>query len=222
METRISSIIIIDDHPIIHDGLKTLLESEESLSIEATASSAAEAMGLLSQIKPDLAIIDLSLADSDGTYLIQKIHNNYPKIRILVYSMSEEKLFGERVATAGARGYVMKTSGAATLKEAIYALLDGEIFFSAKIKERILQKEIGRSSGAQTMLDDLSNREMDVFKLVGQGLDTATIGTKLDISRNTVDTHRINIKNKLELENGKALDRFAYEVITQGKIPKKK
>ena len=222
MGTRISSIIIIDDHPIIHDGLKTLLESEESLSIEATASSAAEAMGLLSQIKPDLAIIDLSLADSDGTYLIQKIHNNYPKIRILVYSMSEEKLFGERVATAGARGYVMKTSGAATLKEAIYALLDGEIFFSAKIKERILQKEIGRSSGAQTMLDDLSNREMDVFKLVGQGLDTAMIGTKLDISRNTVDTHRINIKNKLELENGKALDRFAYEVITQGKIPKKK
>jgi DNA-binding NarL/FixJ family response regulator len=72
------------------------------------------------------------------------------------------------------------------------------------------------------MLDDLSNREMDVFKLVGEGLDTAMIGTKLDISRNTVDTHRINIKNKLELENGKALDRFAYEVITQGKIPKKK
>ena len=136
--------------------------------------------------------------------------------------MSEEKLFGERVATAGARGYVMKTSGAAILKKAIYAILDGELFFSSTIRERILQKEIGRSTGSQTMLDDLSNREMDVFKLVGQGLDTTMIGIKLNISRNTVDTHRINIKNKLELENGKALDRFAYEVITQGKLPKKK
>ena len=208
MDTQKHSIIIIDDHPIIHDGLKILLESEEALSIDAFASSAEEAMNALSGVNVDLAIIDLSLGDSDGTYLIQKIHSLYPKIRILVYSMSEEKLFGERVATAGARGYVMKTSSPSILKEAIYALLDGKLFFSSTIKERILQKEIGRSTGSESILDNLSNREMDVFKLVGQGLDTTTIGTKLNISRNTVDTHRINIKNKLELENGKALDRF--------------
>jgi DNA-binding NarL/FixJ family response regulator len=217
-----SSIIIIDDHPIIHDGLKTLLATETNLSIDADASSATEAMEVLKKTTPDLAIIDLSLEDSDGTYLIQKIHNQYPHIRILVYSMSEEKLFAERIAIAGARGYVMKTSPASILKEAIYTVLNGELYFSQKLKERMLKKEIGRSSGERTMLDNLSNREMDVFKLVGQGWDTVNIGGKLNISRNTVDTHRINIKNKLELENGKALDRFAYQVIKQGWLPKNK
>jgi DNA-binding NarL/FixJ family response regulator len=222
MKTLVSSIIIIDDHPIIHDGLKTLLATEEALSIDAGASSASEAMELLSTLTPDLAIIDLSLGDSDGTYLIQKIHNQYPKIRILVYSMSEENLYGERVATAGARGFVMKTSGASTLKKAIYAILAGEIFFSDQLKIRILQKNIGRSPASTTPLDNLSNREMDVFKLVGLGLDTINIGQQLNISKNTVDTHRINIKNKLELENGKAVERLAYEVIKLGKIPIKK
>ena len=115
MKTLVSSVIIIDDHPIIHDGLKTLLATEKALSIDANAFSAAEAMEFFETLQPDLAIIDLSLGDSDGTYLIQKIHNHYPKIRILVYSMSEERLFGERVANAGASGYVMKTSGPAIL-----------------------------------------------------------------------------------------------------------
>ena len=221
MNAPISSIIIIDDHPIIHDGLKTLLATEKSLSIDAFVSSATEALETLTTLSPDLAIIDLSLGDSDGTYLIQKIHNQYPKIRILVYSMSEEKLFGERVATAGARGYVMKTSGAAILKAAIYSILDGDLYFSDSVKKRVLKKEVGRGSDATTVLDNLSNREMDVFKLVGQGLDTITIGSRLNISKNTVDTHRINIKNKLDLESGKALDRLAYEVIMKSLIPKK-
>jgi DNA-binding NarL/FixJ family response regulator len=216
------SIMIIDDHPIIHDGLRTLLQMEKKLSIDASASSATEAMDQLETMQPDLAIIDLSLGDSDGTYLIQKLHNQYPKIGILVYTMSEEKLFGERVATAGACGYVMKTAGVIKLKEAIYAVLSGEFYFSEGLKERILNKNIGRNTRAQTLFDNLSNREMDVFKLIGQGMGTVDIGIKLDISRNTVDTHRINIKNKLELDNGKALDRLAYKVIAQGKIPKKK
>ena len=216
------SIMIIDDHPIIHDGLRTLLQMEKQLSIDAGASSATDAMSLLKTMQPDLAIIDLSLGDSDGTYLIQKLHNQYPKISILVYTMSEEKLFGERVATAGACGYVMKTAGVTKLKEAIYAVLSGEIYFSEGLRERIRNKNIGRNTSVQTPFDNLSNREMDVFKLIGQGMGAMDIGTKLNISRNTVDTHRINIKNKLELENGKALDRLAYKVITQGQVPRKK
>ena len=214
--------MMIDDHPIIHDGLKTLLASEETLSIDIAAFSAAEALALLATETPDIAIIDLSMDDSDGTYLIQKIHHQFPKVRMLVYTMSEEKLFGERVASAGARGYVMKTSRADMVKKAIYTILAGDIYFSPKIKNRVLKQQIGRGKGPNSALDTLSNREMDIFNLVGQGLDTINIGGKLNISRNTVDTHRINIKKKLDLPSGKALDRLAYEVIMKGKMPKKK
>ena len=116
MENTLHTLMIIDDHPIIHDGLKTLLASEKNLSITASASSATEALEQLETTQPDLAIVDLSLADSDGAYLIQKINNRFPKLRILVYSMSEEKLFAERLASAGANGYVMKTSAPEILK----------------------------------------------------------------------------------------------------------
>jgi len=222
MEKSAYSLMVIDDHPIIHNALKTLLESEEGLSIDAVATSATEAMKLLKTVHPDLVIADLSMGDSDGTYLIQRIHNKYPKIRILVYSMSEEKLFGERAAIAGACGYVMKTSKPATLKKALHSIINGNPFFSDEIARRIRKKKCGRPIAPQSALDNLSNREMDVFKLIGEGLDTVHIGNKFNISKNTVDTHRINIRKKLELPNGKALDRMAYEVIIQGKLPAKK
>lgn len=222
MEELKHSLMIIDDHPIIHDAIKTLLASEESLSIDAEASSATEALELLATMTPDIAIVDLSMDDSDGTYLIQKIHHQFPKVCILVYTMSEEKLFGERVASAGARGFVMKTAPSAMIKEAIYTLLADDIYFSPDIKKRILNKEIGRGYEPESCLDNLSNREMDVFKLVGQGLGTAQISGKLNICRNTVDTHRINIKKKLDLPSGKAVDRMAYEVMMTGKLPPKK
>ena len=213
-----AKILVIDDHPIIHDGLKTLLETEPDMSITASAASSAEAIECLKQQLPDIAIVDLSLGDSDGTYLIQRIKKTYPKLKILIYTMSEEKLFAERTAGAGADGYVMKTSSPATLKQAIRLVLAGGIFFSEEVEKRVRKVRDGRSSGPKTLLDVLSNREMDIFKLVGQGLDSTIISEKLKISRNTVDTHRINIKNKLELSNGKALDRLAFEVIQQGKM----
>ncbi len=209
-------IMVIDDHPIIHDGLKTLLSAEETLEIIDGAATAVEALEKLKENTFDLAIIDLSLGDSDGTYLIRKIRAEFPKLKMLIYTMSEEKLFAERTANAGAHGYVMKTSPPKILKEAIYIILSGNPFFAPEICERIQKKKTGRP-GSNSVFDVLSNREMDIFKLIGEGLDSLAIGEKLNITRNTVDTHRINIKNKLELPNGKALDRLAYEVIKQGK-----
>lgn len=220
MKKQVYSLMIVDDHPIIHNALETLLTSEKSLSIQARATSAEETLDALQIMDMDLVIVDLSLGDSDGTYLIQKIHNLYPKIRILVYSMSEEKLFGERAAHAGAMGYVMKTSKPSVLKEAIHTILDGELFFSGEITRRVRKKRDGRPIAPMSALENLSNREMDIFRLIGEGLNAAHIGKRLNISKNTVDTHRINIRNKLALSNGKALDRTAYEVIIQGKFPK--
>lgn len=205
------SIMIIDDHPIIHDGLQLILAPEPDMEVIAVAASANEAMDKLKERQPDLTIIDLSLGDSDGTYLIQRIHATYPKLRILVYTMSEERLFAERTATAGASGYIMKTTAPAMIKKAIRTVMAGELCFHPDIQQRIERKSNGRSAGALTLLDTLSNREMDIFKLLGEGLDSVDIGEKLNISRNTVDTHRINIKNKLDLPNGKAVERLAYE-----------
>lgn len=219
MNSNKKTIMIIDDHPIIHDGLKTLLANEADLEITRTASSASEAIKILKTGLPDIAIVDLSLGDSDGTYLIQRLRKKYTKLRILVYTMSEEKLFAERAATAGANGYVMKTSPPSELKKAIRRLLNDEISFDDATTQRIKKKKSGRSKGKKNLLDPLSNREMDIFKLVGQGSNSIAISEKLGISRNTVDTHRINIKNKLELANGKALDRFAYEVLQKGVMP---
>ncbi len=219
MQSAKSSILIIDDHPIIHAGLKILLASEPDLDICMTATSASEATSKLKDSQPDLAIIDLSLGDSDGTYLVQRLRTKFPKIKLLVYSMSEEKLFAERAAIAGADGYVMKTASPIKLKKAIRDLLAGKQYFPENIVKRIEKRQAGRSQAPLTLFDSLSNREMDVFTLIGKGLDTLQISDKLKISRNTADTHRINIKNKLAVANGKALDRLAFEVIQQGKMP---
>ena len=219
MDNSKATILIIDDHPIIHDGLKILLASESDLDICMTATSASEATLKLKKKQPDLAIIDLSLGDSDGTYLVQRIRTKFPKMKLLVYSMSEEKLFAERAAIAGADGYVMKTSSPIKLKQAIRDLLAGKQHFPENIIKRIKKRQAGRNQAPLTLFDSLSNREMDIFSLIGKGLDTLEISEKLNISRNTADTHRINIKNKLELPNGKALDRLAFEVIQQGGNP---
>lgn len=206
------SIMIIDDHPIIHDGLRFLFENDPELEIWGDAYGATEAMDMLEKGMPDLALIDLSMGDSDGTYLIQRIHAAYPRLKIMVYTMSEERLFAERTATAGAIGYVMKTTPPPELKECIRSVLAGNLCFAPDIQERIEKTRSRPDSTLQTLLDNLSNREMDVFRLLGEGLDSVAIGEKLNISRNTADTHRINIKNKLGQPNGKALERLAFEV----------
>jgi DNA-binding NarL/FixJ family response regulator len=213
--------MVIDDHPIIHDGLDILFAKDPQFDISGHAHSAAEAVSLLEIGLPDIVIIDLSMGDLDGTYLIQRIHSQYPELKMLVYTMSEELLFAERTANAGASGYVMKTTPPPILKIAIRTIMEGGLYFSPDITEKIERKRNGRNSGSHSIIDTLSNREMDIFKLLGEGLDAVTIGAKLNISRNTVDTHRINIKNKLDLPSGKALERLAYEVIQKGQLPEK-
>ncbi|MBT8041653.1 MAG: response regulator transcription factor [Pontiella sp.] len=212
------SIMVIDDHPIIHDGLKTLLASEPDIEITISAMSSHEAHEKIAHQQPDIVIADLSLGDSDGTHMIQNLISTYPALKILVYTMSEEKLYAERTAMAGASGYVMKTRPPTELRKAIRTVLRGELFFSSDLQRKVRQANIGLSEKPTSIIDLLSNREMDVFNLLGQGMDASAIASKLNISRNTVDTHRINIKNKLSLPSGKALERLAYEVIVLGKI----
>jgi DNA-binding NarL/FixJ family response regulator len=217
MSTGKKTIMIIDDHPIIHDGLRTMFEaSSPDLYIQESAFTAEEAIRILTNGLPDLAIVDLSLADADGTYFIQKLKSRFPELCMLIYTMSEERMFAERAAVSGARGYVMKTSPPEDLKKAIRILLDGGVYFNDDILERLEKITSGRGKGVDSPFDTLSNREMEVFILLGKGLSAKGIAEKLNISRNTVDTHRINIKNKLNQPTGKALERLAYDVLKNG------
>ena len=213
------SIMVIDDHPIIHEGIKILLSAESDIELSDIAASAKEAMEKLAKGLPDLVIADLSLDDSDGTYLIQQLHTTYPSLRVLVYTMSEERLFAERVAMAGAAGYVMKTTSSSKLMNSIRAILSGQTSFSPGVLQQGIERVDGIGLHANSVLDCLSNRQLDIFKMLGEGMNSSQISEKLGISRNTVDTHRINMKNKLNLPNGKALERLAFEVIKQQKLP---
>lgn len=211
MSKKNHSIVVIDDHPIIHAGIKTLFQNEPDLEITGSASSATEALSILEEQKPDLAIVDLSLSDAEGMFMIQKIKSAYPDLKLLVYTMSDERLFAERAALIGAHAFVMKGSGPDELLSTIRKVLQNEFVFSEGIQGRLRNRDKSKNG----LLDNLSNREMDIFKLLGHGMDSLDISNKLNISRNTVDTHRINIKNKLNLQNGKALERLAYEIINQ-------
>lgn len=212
------NIMVIDDHPIIHDGLDTLLSMVSDFEIIADAYSSDEALSMLKTITPDIAIIDLTLGSSDGISLIHQIKKRYPDLLMLVYTMSEEKIFAERTAAAGAHGYVMKTVTPSLLRDAIRTIYSGSLYYSPESKRRILKNSQIQNHGLRSLLDSLTNREMEIFKQIGEGLDSTTISELWEISRNTVDTHRINIKNKLMLPNGKALDRLAFEVIKKGKL----
>lgn len=213
------SIMVVDSSRLIHEGLKNYLESDGALSVDAIALTAKDALIQLETFQPNVLIIDHLLGDTDGLYLIQRIHSLYPKIQILIYSMSCEHTFAERAALAGARAYVMKSADPCLLRRAIYRIMDGHLFFNEKMENRIIQRLAGEDISPHSSLDKLSNREMDIFRLVGEGKSAHDIGKQLKISKNTVDAHRINIRKKLSLLNGKALDRFAYEVIIHGRFP---
>jgi DNA-binding NarL/FixJ family response regulator len=213
------TIAVIDSHPVIHTAIDKLLRSESGLDLAGAAGSSSEAMMLLEHQQPDLVLVELSLDGLTGTHLVERMRSSYPGLKILVYSLSEEKLYAERAADAGADGYVMKTAASPVLVEAIRTVLAGDLYFPAAILRYIQHRPGGRHAKPLSLIDFLSRRESIIFKLIGQGVDEETISALLKISPNTVSTHRINIKNKLNLPSGKVLERLAYELIQHGSTP---
>ena len=219
MRAEGNSAMVIDDHPLICEGVKSTLLEEENIESVKIALNGESALKELGKEHIDLIVLDLSLPDYDGPLLVEKIREITPDIKILVYTMSEEQLFGERVAAAGVEGYLMKTTDSSELLCAVRAILEGYRYFNSQVQQEALPG-FGQSAALRnSILDKLSGRQLDIFKLLGEGLNSATIAERLKISPNTVDTHRINIKNKLKLPNGKAVERLAYEVIRHRKIP---
>jgi len=199
-------IFIVDDHPIIHEGLNSLIGKEPDMTVCGGADSVSEARTRLCESRADTAVVDLTLREGSGLELIKDIHARYPNLPILVLSMRDELMFAERALQAGARGYVMKESAGASLIGAIKTVLKGEIYLSDNMSRRLLARVAGGNAAGRSLeTDRLTDRELEVFRLLGNGLATREIAEKLHRSIKTIQSHRENIKHKLGCRNAAEL-----------------
>lgn len=212
-------LLIIDDHPMMRTGLGQLIDNEPDLKVAAEAGSAAQALEAVGKNTFDLVLLDISLPDKNGLEVIKDIRALKSSTPILVVSMHDETLYAERVLRAGARGYIMKQEGGKKFLEAIRQVLNGQIYVSEKISSRILEMFSGRSARKpETSVARLSDREFEVFQMIGQGKSTREIADHLHLSIKTVEVHRANIKEKLLLKSATDLIRYAVRwAETEGK-----
>ncbi len=203
-------ILVIDDHPMMRNGLAQLIDNEGDLKVCAEAESAGQAIELVAKQKFDLALCDISLPDKNGLELIKDLRALNPQLPILVVSMHDEMIYAERVLRAGGRGYIMKQEGGVKFLNAIRQVLAGQIYVSEKMSSRILEIFSGRKTPSENSpVAKLSDREFEVFQLIGNGKGTREIAEKLHLSVKTVEVHRANIKEKLAIKTATDLVRFA-------------
>lgn len=202
-------ILVVDDHPIVRLGIRQMISAEPRLSICGEAESVNAALQLVKSSKPDLAIVDLSLQDGHGLELIRAMHEVAPNLLVLVLSMHDETLFAERALRAGARGYIMKQEAIEGLVHAIERILAGRVYVSERMSQSILERISHKASAPAGHLGNLTDRELEVFEMIGRGLSTATIADRLKVSVKTIETYRSNIKTKLDLKDGADLIRYA-------------
>jgi DNA-binding NarL/FixJ family response regulator len=205
-------ILVVDDHPMTRYGVAQRIRAEPDLAVCAEVDGAGPAMTVVQKFSPDLVLADLSLEGRSGLELIKDIHALRPKLSVLVFSMHYETLYAERALRAGARGYIMKSEGAEKLMEAIRVVLRGGVYLSPLMRDRAIHRFVSGPAAAHgNNAAALSDRELEVFELVGQGLGTRQITQRLNLSTSTVETHRSHIKEKLELHSATELVRAAVE-----------
>ena len=209
VETKVQSrIFVVDDHPVVRDGLKNLIEQEEDLVVCGEAPDAATAFKLIPQTSPDLVLVDLSLEHSSGLELVKDLRNQYPDLPVVVLSMHDEMVYGERAVRSGARGYLMKGESSQRVVSAIRSVLKGEVFLS----ERLMSQIATRLSHAKTTrppIERLSDRELEVFQMLGQGTSTSAIAEKLSLSVKTVQMYVARAKEKFGVTSARELMREA-------------
>ncbi len=205
-------IVIIDDHPIVRDGLSRLINHEPELEVCGAAASAGDGLDLVARLKPDLTIIDLSLGGRPGIELIKDIVVRFPGLLVLVLSMRDEKLYAQRCIRAGARGYIMKVEATEKVLSAIRRILSGERYVSESVAAGLLQ-QLARSGKplVGSPVETLSDRELEIFKMIGQGMSVRKIADALFLSAKTVEAHREHIKQKLNVTSSSELLRYAVQ-----------
>jgi DNA-binding NarL/FixJ family response regulator len=203
-------LFILDDHPMMREGLAQIINHETDLTVCGEAGTGREAVDLVARLKPDLLLADISLPDKSGLEVIKDLLALQAELAVLVISMHDESLYAERVLRAGARGYIMKQEGGRKLLEAIRRVLSGQIYVSEKISANILESFSGRRNDApRPAIENLTDREFEVLRLLGEGKGTRDIAGLLHLSGKTVEAHRANLKRKLELQTAGELVRFA-------------
>ncbi|MDX1951191.1 MAG: response regulator transcription factor [Verrucomicrobiota bacterium] len=202
-------VLIVDDHPMMRDGLRQLIAYEADIEVCAEADTIPEALNAADKHKPDLAIVDISLKGGNGLELIKDLQIRHPEVSVIVISMHDESLYAERVLRAGGRGYIMKQEGGKRIIEGIRQVISGRTFVSDAVSARIIDAFSGHGKSGQPSVELLTDREFEIFQLIGQGLTTKVMAEKLHVSVKTVEVHRVNIKEKLNLPTATDLIRFA-------------
>ena len=207
-----SKVFVVDDHQLIRQGLALIINRETDLVVCGEAEDAPTAMDAIATTHPDILIVDISLNGPDGLDLLKEMRMRNPEVRVLILSMHDEKIYAERALRAGAQGYVMKQEAAGKVLVALRRILGGEIYVSEQISDRMMQRYIGGPSvGKPSSIADLTDRELEVFRLLGEGQSTREIAETLHISVKTVESYQAHIKEKLSLRSARELLQHAIQ-----------
>jgi DNA-binding NarL/FixJ family response regulator len=205
-----AKVLLVDDHPIVRQGLGQLIDAEQDMQVCAQAGDAPAALAAVRHELPDLAIVDISLAGSDGLELVRQIRESWPTVRVLVLSMHSESVYAERTLSAGAQGYIMKQEPPDRILHAMREVLRDEVFLSDTLRTKLLQRLVGGGKGRErTPIERLTDRELTVLRLIGAGRGTRQIAQELGLSVKTIETYRENLKRKLHLDSAAELMQYA-------------
>jgi DNA-binding NarL/FixJ family response regulator len=206
------SFLVVDDHPVFRQGLVALVQSDERYKVSAEAGSEGEALSTLEMAVPDVALVDISLVGKSGLDLVRTLKTAHPEILILIISMHDEVVYAKRALKAGARGYVMKQEAASVMLDAIKTVLSGKIYVSAAMRDRLLESVFTKQrEGEMPSVERLSDRELEVLDLIGQGYGAADIAKLLNLSVKTVNAYKDHIKEKLAIDSAGEMRRFAVK-----------
>jgi DNA-binding NarL/FixJ family response regulator len=207
-----SKVLVVDDHPIVRQGLALLINRETDLTVCGEAEDARMAMQSITTAKPDILVVDISLNGPDGLDLLKDIRMRHPELPVLILSMHDESIYAERALRAGAQGYIMKQEATEKVLVALRRILSNEIYVSERIANRMLQRYIGSpGEGRPSSVSDLTDRELEVFRLIGEGHSTRQIAEQLHISVKTVESYQAHIKEKLSLRSARELVQHAIQ-----------
>lgn len=218
MAKKKTRIMLVDDHPVVRQGLIALLDSEDDLTVCGETAESLEALHLLDELNPDFLVVDLSLKKGNGLDLIKQVRSKNKDVKILVASMHDESLFAERALRAGAQGYINKDEAVRNIVSAIRHILGGKIYLSSSMTEKLVQRAAHPEMlSGPLAVEKLSDRELTVFDMIGQGKTTRQIAEDLHLSIKTVETYREHIKSKLKLDNAAELYRHAVQWVLEKK-----
>jgi DNA-binding NarL/FixJ family response regulator len=207
-----TKVLLVDDHPVVRQGLAQLINQDPDLVICAEAENGPQAFEAITRTNPHVAVVDITLGDYDGIELIKNIKATHPELPLLVLSMHDESLYCERALRAGAKGYIMKQEATTNVLTAIRRVLKGELFLSDKMKQRMIHQLVsGKPKSSESPVERLSDRELEVFRLIGRGHGTRQAAEKLHLSVKTIETHRSHIMEKLGLHSPTELAQCAFQ-----------